>query len=1495
MEIVENQVMRSKKKAAVRFKLLLLILVGVLVIGAGAFGIRQWQRSRQIDEALREGQAAYEREDWAEAVRQLGRYVGRHSDSVDDPKIAIVCKQFSDALLSKQPLESSSIRVAMATYRRLLRDGEFDREICNRLALLYQGTGDLVELEYVAQMVEGHNPKDPRAQIWKAKAAAGKQDNAKAMTIVETLLPQLSGQEGHDQEYVEACLLAAQMIDNTRPNDKAAWFDRAVARDPQSALARVARAQYRREMAAKSRESEPALLKKATDDLSQAEKSEIIPPLTRLVLCDELRAHGLLDRAEAQVGKLDSVGRDEVRAAYVDPADWQLDKLLQKTYLLAAKGQDASALAEVEAGLKELKGPQHQITMLPISVELAAANNDIVLAQKRLDEYLALLKGGTPESEARRAHAIALVQLADGRGYEAIEELEPFAKMDVFTPAMRDLLALAYRSTGQQGRAAQLYGSTSPGTQGNRGAAIASVQAILRSGDLRGARDALADLQSRYPDEVSFKLMGVEAQLAVERLDPEHDDHMALASAITRLQTIKEKKPGEFKVRTMLARMYAANDQLADAEKALIDARSDFSKLPEAVVELAGFYSTHDRLPDAMKVLEQARAEHTDWTQPWLASAELLMRQDQTAEAVEVLESGLQAVGAESKAAIVRRLAAIEIEDPTSRENGISRLRQLAQDDPRDIETRSFLLQLKEVSEDRDAARKLIEEIKRVEGTTGLRWRFHEAQLAAIDLVNSGDNAKGSLRARTEELLNYCIDANPSWNAPVMVLGGVYEAVIERELAERLYRRSLDTAPTQDVLNRLLTMLERDRRFKEAIDVMDRYDSLFAASDYYSRRLNLVAATGDVNLVEAQLASQSENAALDPSAQVLAAVVGFARDRDVSRAEDALKAAQEAGADPIAVMATRVRILRAVDRLDDARVALNGLVSSLGSFDSRLLRGAFLASIGETDEAEADFRALPTLADDASGYAQLGQFFAEQGRFSESIETSKAGLLKFPDAAELKRGMLKALAIRRETGDLDLAAEIIDSMKPDDRNIGVLRVKAFVEMARGGPDVGNRIAAIIDEAANATQPQGLISDFRGLIELALQNRQALAAEKLLNAAKRLYNNNEPDLLTAEAMIMIARGKATAAVFPLRQAVATSGSDPAIYDMILMIGAVTNDNGLLREFMQYLEPALNGAPTNARLQLVRARIQQRLQGPAVAADALAAFLETNEGTGSRIESLLTLAELRRQARQFSEAESAVARAEAAGADPLVLKSARLDLLGTQGQIDQLEQLVTDVLDDSEVSEAAHLDFVMRGAQYLLSQEAGNQLSLAASLHELMIQKHPRNVTSRLALALIFSQQGKKDETIATYKAVLEIDPNRDEALNNLAWLLLKEHDDLAQAEDLARRAVAQNQEDPNYRDTLGEVLLALGGKPKEAREQYLKCAEMLPPNSPDQARAYLKLAKVCSVQEATGDAIKYLRTARRIDEAYVLSTKSHALSESELQEVAEMVESLGDGS
>lgn len=1456
--------MTNPTRAMIKFRLLLGLAVAIVVLGAGAYAVRNWQRSRNMKQALIEGRAAFDRQDWKTASHFLGRYVSRNLDRFSDPEVANVARLLAEAQLSIHPLQAEFVSAAVNTYRRLLRDAPFDPRICERLAFIYQSTGQPVELDYIAKRLREHAPDDPRPDIWLAQAAIAKQDPSAAAVLLESLVRRLEGDAARRQYFIRACLMLASLPDSEDGGSRARWLDHAVSHAPDDGDVRIARAAFLRQLAASATPDErDRLLAAALDDIAVAERAESMSAIARRLLCQELLLHAQWDRAARQIEAMRALPMNDIHTSYLDLDAWRLDIALQSMQLASQRGRFEEALSIAETALQQHAAPHHRATLLPVNIELAASLGKTVLAEERLAEYLRIVGAGTPEIEARKAYLRALLLIARNEPYEAIQLLEPLRPLEDFSEPMRSVLARAYQQVGQLARAALLFEGIVPMDPSLLPSVLLAIDRELRRGEYGPALQKLQALEDRFPDNIAVKLARIDADVMQADARAPGEWRAARESAVQRLSSLRDQFPKEASIRTKLAVMLVSIERGAEAMEELRKGADECDDGATLALQMARFQFLAGRANEADAAYRRACEQFASQPAVWIARADFLVERLAHADARALLESAIESVSPAGRPPVIRRLAALELQDDAAHAAGAARLLRLADADQSDVQSRALLLQSERFRLDRPMARKLVEQIRAIEGETGLRWRLYQARLAMDDVVDAAPETQSELTSTAEELLNFCIRADPLWQQPVLMLGDLYQSRDRFEEAERLYRRSLDATVSAPVADRLLSLLEQQRRFVEALALMNQYFTAYAAPAYAARRLSLALASGDPDVMTRQVEMLADQQPDEPQFILLSARLAYAVKRDAAEAERLLKEAEAVGANPIAVATTRLSILQNENRVPEARAMLDEMVQRADTFDVHALRAAFLATIGDFAAAEADYRSLPSLVTDSRGYEHLAEFFAARLRFDDTIATCQAGLEAFPEAVNLKRGLSKALFVRRAPGDIDRAVKVLETLPPAKFDTDLRWVKAMLIEAQRGPNAIAEIRRVLTEAA--VHPRASVETYRGLVSLALRVGAMRQAEELLRGAEFEHGQSHPLLRLARAQVLIARGEAPAALGLLREAVRLRAADPENYETLLSVPPDRASAATLREFESALQRGLAAAPDNIRLHLAAARMLRRMDRPQDAADHLDALLQKGPPDEARLDILLTLIDLHKSMRSFDRAEAYLAQAESMAPQAAAVIMARIAVRGARGETDAIADLVRTMRDRADLTDRQKDEIAIFAAQVVTATADAAALEKALPLLAASVERSPSFVPHRLALALTFFRVGRLDEAERAYREVLQLDPDRDEALNNLAWIVGKERGRPAEALDFARRAVEIRPEDPEYAETLGELLKALPGQMEAARAEYARAVRLWDARSPRRARAYWKLGLVCKELNQRDEAVRCLDTALRLDQ------------------------------
>jgi len=155
---------------------------------------------------------------------------------------------------------------------------------------------------------------------------------------------------------------------------------------------------------------------------------------------------------------------------------------------------------------------------------------------------------------------------------------------------------------------------------------------------------------------------------------------------------------------------------------------------------------------------------------------------------------------------------------------------------------------------------------------------------------------------------------------------------------------------------------------------------------------------------------------------------------------------------------------------------------------------------------------------------------------------------------------------------------------------------------------------------------------------------------------------------------------------------------------------------------------------------------------------------------------------------------------------------------------------------------------RAYHYLgLAYEELGQEEKSLSTFKALVQLSPSYPAAQSNLGLAYYHSGRYEEAIGAFTEALAQAPGDAVVMNNLAWCLIKIDRSLDIALKLMRRAVLLQPNEPEYRDTLAEVLLAQG-QPAEALAEVQKAIEL---SGPSERLAERKRRIEAQVAQAAG--------------------------------------------
>jgi len=736
------------------WKLAIVLVIGIVVLGVTAFGLRQWRRSSRAERGLILGNKAYNEYRYEEAASQLGRYL-----TVERTNVPILLK-YADAQLNIRPLKNNNVQQAIAAYRATLREDKNNSEAVTKLTELYLEMRTPGEAELIATTYLKIN-QDLKLRRMLAMALAGQRKFDEAATELENIITE------HPDQILAYETLG--QLTEQRPEDfpdSNDWFNEAVKNNPSSALAYMIRAAFHLRSNDRS---------KALADLEQAEKLDLSEPIVRLRLAGEFINTNVFDKAEKHL--------EAVQAA--DPGNL----LLWRTWAtLALKSNSKTTMLKVaETGLKELSSQPWDF--MPTAAELYIRCDELGRASECISKLRQ--KDIAPPTTA---FLEGLVADRKGRPYEAVERFRRAIQLGNTSPQVRlAQVRLALASTlsrlgDAQSAVRQLRTlvSESPNLFNGR---LALARLLAQTGNWAEAAEQARIAGQISPNSLDAALLHIQARMQMLAESKTEGDSPTWQALEDLLAALEKATDNAFSVKASQLQLAVLRSQFGKAQQLLSDMRnSDPSRIEVAMAEVELLIAQDKTDGAAQKLYDIVSASPKSITAvKYLAN--LLAAEDKTQECEKIIKDALTRIEQPSAKRDLGLFLARFYKDWNEQEKRYQLLNSLASDLPDDILIQRELLRSEKIIQDSVRAKQLVDKIKTLEGEEGWQWRYEQARIWFAQ-----DNFKNQYPQIISLLKKNLLD-NPDDQVSRMLLAHSYERAGQLQLAISTYRQAYDRSP----------------------------------------------------------------------------------------------------------------------------------------------------------------------------------------------------------------------------------------------------------------------------------------------------------------------------------------------------------------------------------------------------------------------------------------------------------------------------------------------------------------------------------------------------------------------------------------------------------------------------------------------------------------------------------------------------------------------------
>ena len=499
-----------------------------------------------------------------------------------------------------------------------------------------------------------------------------------------------------------------------------------------------------------------------------------------------------------------------------------------------------------------------------------------------------------------------------------------------------------------------------------------------------------------------------------------------------------------------------------------------------------------------------------------------------------------------------------------------------------------------------------------------------------------------------------------------------------------------------------------------------------------------------------------------------------------------------ANEEAVAVLAALLR--RAGEGREAVALVSKAVTATPKSVDLRLVLAQLLVDQQRNAEAQKQLEEIIRLEPDNLVHRYR---LAQLHLFSKNVDGAEATLRQAvtanPESVEARLALASLLAAQRsfEVADKELAA--FRAKDPDNLPLllGIGRVLRPCAASRPRPRPCTARSSTRTAPARRVSLRATASRCRNCARASADEARKLVEEVLAE------NPRDADALVMRADLALAKGDTNGAVTDLRAVLRDQPNSVPIRRALARAHLKAGDTALAEEA---LRAAVQSSPRDllARLDLAQLLLQQGK--PEAALPVIEQLVKDEPNNIAALEALY------RVQAGAKDLDAALKTANAIQAlQPKLPLGYYLAGLVQQGQ-----QKSTEASESFAAAVAlAPTDWQAYRGQAAAELARGN-VDAAISVFRQGIAATKGAAPLVMDLATLLEQQGRPEEAIAEYEAMLAADPRSDIAANNLAMLLVtyrKDEKSLARADELAQRfAKSPN---PAFLDTYGWVLYARG--------------------------------------------------------------------------------------
>jgi len=1031
------------------WKLAIVILLGFVVVGATAVGLRKWQRSRRAENALPAGLEAYKQQRWEDAASNLGRYLGVNRGDVN------VLLKYAEAQLNIRPSKPNMVQQAIAAYREVLRIDKSNAEAAKRLSEIYLAIGSPGEAELIAKR-QLETDKDPELRRLLALSLAAQRKFSEAGAELKKIIA-----EHPDQILAYETLgRLTQQRPEDFPDPAANWFNQAVDKNPSSALAHIIRASF---LSQSGKDAE------AKADLEQAEKLDVTDPNVSLRLAMEYINAGVLDKAERHLAAVQGVKPKNAA-------------LWQTWAQLALKSQSQAKMVEVaEAGLKEFSSQPWDF--LPIAAELFIRGGQ----PDRATECLSKLreKDLLPETVA---FFEGLIAEQKGDMYGAVKSWRRSVELGNRSAQIRLALSTGLSRLGDMQSALRELRRLVTEMPNFFAGRMALVRLLARAGNWTEVAEQARRASQLSPQNLEAALYYLRAQMYLLAMQPTAPTAEMWQDIEKQLASLEKAAEGAADVKLLQFQLAMQQNNLSRAQDLLTQLKKEPPATANLALAEAELLVAQEKTNEAISILKQAIKDSPDALEPVTYLTILLNRQNNLEECQAVIKDALARIAQPATQRELGLLLAQLYTQWQKQDKAYELLQMLVAKLPGDIPLKRRLLACEQVLKDSARAQQIVDNIKALEGQDGWQWRYEQARLwfAGADFKQRYTQITSLLQ---ENLLS-----NPEDQASRAFLAAAYERAGELRLAISTYQEALNRSPDDlRVIIPYVAALSRAGEDAQADEILRR------ASQQKLQHPSLAVLQLQSHLRRGELASASDILEdllkNDPNNRAICLTLAGLKmqQNQLAEAEQLLDRLKVQEPNSLDVTSAQVRLKIRQSKPQEAIKLCDEIVNRLNNAPAYILRARTYAELGDPNKAAKDLEHAGTIEPKNVGvWIAKSDFYRSQGQADKTTDCLLQALSIDPNSLAAQK---RAIPLFLASGNRDRSQQgktILDKAlqtNPDDVDLRLFKANSLL-----GEGTAPAIASARQILQKITEEQPEITGAWALLgEIALSQREPTKA------------------------------------------------------------------------------------------------------------------------------------------------------------------------------------------------------------------------------------------------------------------------------------------------------------------------------------------------------------------------------------------------------------------